>query len=65
MMLSYRAWKLFLLLFIGCGSDGGEFVSPTEIKFVPYIGGIWKFEDGQRYYLKSVNNIDGARWEIG
>lgn len=50
--------------FCGCASDGSELFSTTEIKFVPYTGGVWKFEGGQRYYLKSVNNTDGAMWKI-
>jgi hypothetical protein len=51
-------------LILGCGSDGSEFVT-DDIKFVPYTNGLWKFENGQRFYLKKVNNTEGLIWEIG
>ena len=52
-------------LMLGCGSDGSEVQPIDKIATVPYVGGMWKFEDGQRYYLKSVDSVEGIKWEVG
>jgi hypothetical protein len=54
------------LLFVACGSDGSEFVRDSDVPhYVHYIGGLWKFEGGQRYWLKSMDTNGREVWEIG
>lgn len=59
---------LILIFFLNsCGTDGSEvFILDDEIPhYVIYNGGMWKFENGQRYWLKSIDQNSNFYWEVG
>lgn len=63
-----KSITLILIFFLySCGNDGSEafIVDDGVPHYVIYSGGMWKFENGQRYWLRAIDKDSNFYWEIG